>query len=160
MPRDLEKTIAGAFGDLPPPAGDQLHTQVGGEAEQDCAPFQDKPWRELSPDALELHHYALFWFTPPAFHYYLPAFLTGGLAAPDSVFVVTILQLLQPSDRESLAAFRQKRWTLLTAPQIAAVEAWLRWLLSQAAPGSVFAGEINDALKIVEQRYWWDEFSA
>jgi hypothetical protein len=155
MSKHVERKIAEGFGDLPPPAADALHTQVGGEAEQDCAPFQGKRWRELTPDVLDLHHYALFWFTPQAFHYYLPAFLTGGLAAPDAVFVVTILQILQPSDRESLAAFRQTRWALLSDSQIEALEAWLRWLLTQAPPGGVFAGEINDALKTVQQRFWW-----
>ena len=155
MSEDVEITIRNAFTDVLPPAEDELCDSVGGEAFADTQPFRGKRWQELGPDFLERYQYALFWFTPKAFHYYLPAFLLGGLARPDAVFVVTILQLLQPTADDTRARFREERWGLLSDAQVDSLEKWLCWFLDQTNPGPIFASELQQGLQVVRDRFWW-----
>jgi hypothetical protein len=147
--------IERAFAEVPPPADDNLYTAVGDEVYEDTEPFRGKQWQELAPDFLQRHYNALFWFSPEAFHYYLPAFLKGGLVTPDADYVVTILNFLEPTARETLAGFRAQRWARLSVAQITALEVWLRWILENAKPGPVFEAELKRSLQVVRDRYWW-----
>lgn len=155
MTSSLEQVIARAFADVPPPPEDRLRASVGDEAEEDTEPFRRKDWKEIGDDLLARHHYALFWFTPEAFHYFFPAFLTGGLRVPSAVHVITLLQMLRPGNDPSSARFRKDRWRRLTKPQVEALAMWLRWLRSQAPKGGVFEEEVDGALDVVAKRYWW-----
>ena len=156
MPTNVEVTIEEAFADAKPPFEEDICTSVGDEPLEDTEPFRGKRWQDLvDPEFLDRFQYALFWFTPEAFHYYLPAFLKAGLLQPDAIFVTTILQILQPAAARTSAAFRRQRWELLTNTQTMALDEWLRWLVGQATPGGVFEEEINEALQIVRDRFWW-----
>lgn len=156
MPTNVEITIEEAFADVPPPSEEDLCASVGDEPYEDTDPFRGRRWQDLvDPDFLDRYQYALFWFTPEAFHYYLPAFLKAGLLKPDAIFVVSILQLLQPTDAGTSAAFRRQRWELLTDIQTRAFDEWLRWLIGQTTPGGVFEEEVKEALQVVRDRFWW-----
>jgi hypothetical protein len=154
MSKNVEEQIVAAFADVPAPDEGRLHDRST-EAAADCEPFQGKRWQEVPAEVLDRHQYALFWFTPEAYHYYLPAFLRAGLVAPDAVFVLSILQQLMPTDNEARARFRQARWGRLSPAQLAALQQWLQWLHEQAPPGGVFQEEISDALNVVLDRHWW-----
>jgi len=155
MSKDVLKTIEAAFGDTAPPAPDELCATSGDEAFEDAEPFQGRHWRSMDPDVLEAHRDVLFWFTPEAFHYYLPSFLKAGLEQPGAVFVINLLQLLRPPDDRTLAAFRRRRWSRLSVEQGKALDDWLSWLMGQAKPGGILEGEIKQAQQAVRDRYWW-----
>jgi hypothetical protein len=144
-----------AFADVPMPSAKDFCASFGPEAAEDTEPFVGKKWQDLDPDFIDRYQGALFWFTPEAFHYYLPAFLKAGLARPKAVHVVTILQLLQPTSAETRFEFRKQRWKRLSEPQILALADWLRQLQPHAQPGGVFDEEIKQGLQIVQDRYWW-----
>jgi hypothetical protein len=153
MQTETEKTIERAFATVHRPSDENLCASVGYEELKDTEPFRGRDWRDLDPAVLLRHQYALFWFTPEAFHYYLPAFLIAGIQRPRALYVITLLQILRPTKGAAAAAFARERWTLLTNSQIQALEEWLSWLLSQAKPGA--KGEIEDALRVVKERFWW-----
>jgi hypothetical protein len=153
MTTNIERIIEQGFEHGAPPAETSLTTSRGDEELEDTKPFRGKNWEDLDPDILPRYQYALFWFTPEAFHYYLPAFLRAGVTTPHAVYVTTLLQLLQPTNDHTLAKFRKERWGLLTDPQIEALEQWLYWLLGQTKPGG--EGEVEDALRVVRDRFWW-----
>ena len=155
MPKNVEITIKEAFGDVPPPSEEDLCAFLGDEPLEETEPFRGRKWQDLDPDFLERYQGALFWFTPEAFHYYLPAFLKAGLVNPDAIFVITILQLLWPAQNETSAEFRKGRWGLLTDIEITALEDWLRWLVGQTTPGDVFEEEVKKALQSLRDRIWW-----
>lgn len=153
MTRNVEEAIAQAFADVPSPGDERLTTYVAGEPVEDTAPYQGRTWDELDHEFLTRHHYALSWFTPGAFHYYLPAFLTAGLEEPKAVYVVSLLMFLKPTDDPTLSTFRRERWTLLSDAQIQALAEWLEWFVEHSGPNA--RGEFEDALDVVRRRYWW-----
>ncbi len=159
MSSDLEKKIQEAFAEVPQPPEDDLCASFGDEALEDTEPFKGKEWQELRDvELLDEFQYALFWFTPEAFRYYLPAFLLGGFQKPNAVFVLTILQLLWPGDDEESAVFRKQRWGLLSEEQRAALQEWLSWLLANhTTRESVFESEVKEALDCVTKRIWWTD---
>jgi uncharacterized protein DUF6714 len=152
---EVRQKIERAFGDVPRPSDDRICGTYGDEARDDTEPYKGRDWRDLERDLLGYYHYALTWFTPEAFHYYLPAFLVAGLEDPDAIYVVSVLQMLRPNEDPSLDPFSRDRWQLLNDEQIAAVQLWLEWLLARSRPESYFAGEVREALTTLRGRYWW-----
>jgi hypothetical protein len=146
-----------AFANVPRPGDEPLASSSRPEECEDTEPFRGKIWQELGLNFLERHRNALFWFTPQAFCYYLPAFLNEGLVVPYPDYVVSILNLLSPTENGQAWRFREERWRRLTPPQIEHCEEWLTALLVQAKPGGVFEEEVNRALQAVKDRYWWDK---
>jgi len=148
--------IARAFEIEPVVPAGELCGSAGGEAREETGAFADKPWPELEPDFIETNRDALFFFTPEAFHYYLPAFLDAPLRTGDvdSLIVHNVLFTLKPQGEPNHLQFRRTRWQLLTKLEISALEEWLDWLLSQAG-GAVFAQEIAAASSAIRERFWW-----
>lgn len=153
MTTDIKRIIEQAFAEVIRPPSDKLIAFQGDEEKEDTEFFKDRLWQEVDPSILSRHHYALYWFTPEAFHYYLPTFLFAGLTEPSSVYVITIFFLLKPTNDETLAKFRKERWKLLSEAQIQVLEKWLLYLHSQVKPGGEV--ELEDALRVVRERYWW-----
>jgi len=156
MSKVLKEAIDAAYSDVPPPSQDEICASVGDEAIEDTGVFRGKRWQAVAdPEFLDEHYHALFWFAPEAFHYYLPAFLKGGVEKPDAIFVITIFQLLRPREAGTQDAFRKHRWGLLTEPQLQALEKWLQWLVGQTERAGLIEGEVKGALEIVQKRFWW-----
>lgn len=150
MSNTLESRIAECFADVPRPADDELCSSNDEEALEETSPFVGKTWQELDAEVLASHADALrYWFTPAAFHYYFPAFLTAGLKKPRPNYVRDILLLLRPEEDEALATFTKERLQLLTQDQIDVFADWLRATFPRDD------GELEDALKVIEIRYWW-----
>ena len=152
MAGDIENMIDRVFSDLPRPRAKDLRAFEGTEEKEDTAPFEGRDWQDIDSDTISEHYYALYWFTPQAFLYYLPAFLRVGVNSPKAIHVIKILQLLQPVEDPTLAQFRRERWQLLTDDQNRALEAWLSSLEAQARPGQ--KSEFSDAIRVVRERYW------
>jgi hypothetical protein len=148
--------IRTAFEVEPVPPAAELCGSRGSEAHDETAAFAGKPWPELEPAFVEEHAAALFFFTPEAFHYYLPAFLMVPLNGGDigALAVHNVLFALKASGEPAVMRFRRTRWPLLTKKEIAAVEEWLDGLLAEA-DGAVFAQEIAVASRAFRERFWW-----
>jgi hypothetical protein len=156
MRKDLNEAIATAFADVTRPKDEDYTTSPrGDEAYEESQQFWGRDWRTLEPDFLATYRDVLFWFTPQAFHYYLPAFLTIPVATDDEtpIYVVTILQLLRAIAKPS---FCRERWRMLDDGQVAVLHDWLRWLLTKAPPSGVFHDEITEAIAVIQTRRWWN----
>lgn len=162
MPKDVREVdvpkltdaIAKAFAQVPRPEDKDYTSSTGGEDYEESSQFFGKDWHTLSPDFLHTYRDVLFWFKPEAFLYYLPAFLNASIVADDenAIYVHTILQLLKKKSENS---FSRARWGQLSDDQIRVLHEWLKWVLSKAPPGGVFAGEINEAIDTIKERRWW-----
>jgi hypothetical protein len=148
--------IHGAFEVEPVPPAGELCGSAGGEAREETGAFAGKPWPELDAATVETHAAALFFFTPEAFHYYLPAFLMEPLSGGEtgSLAVHNVLFALKATGEPAVMRFRRTRWPLLTKKEVAAVEEWLDWLLAHA-DGAVFAQEVATASTAFRDRFWW-----
>jgi hypothetical protein len=153
MSTKTKDIIERSFAQVPRPSDEDLVESPGHEELEDTEPFRGKAWDEIGHPTLLRHQYALFWFTPEAFHYFLPAFLCAALDNPGSLYTTTILQFLSPTDDKTLATFAKERWSLLTDAQIQALDEWLSYLLLRAKPGA--EGELEDAIRVVRERLWW-----
>ena len=149
---EVETLVRRAFAKVERPPDDFLTASVGDEQLEDTEPFREKMWSDVDHDLLSRYHYAYSWFTPKAFHYFLPAILTNGLKDPKAVYVISLLMFLKPTDDPTLQRFRKERWALLTLPQIETLERWLE-CLARARPQ--VREEFEDALEVVTKRYWW-----
>ena len=152
----LLQMIKEAFSGVPLPKADNLAASGGAEAFEEANAFRGQPWQEL--DASFLHRYrdALFWFTPEAFHYYLPGFLAASIETEDAnaLYVHNVLSFLRPPGSENLVRFRRERLSMLSSSQLRVLEKWLEWLRTQAIAGGVYEEELNEACEVVRFRAW------
>ncbi len=152
----LLQVINEAFVNVPFPKAEELAASGGDEASAEANAFRGKLWHELSAGFLHRNRDALFWFTPEAFHYYLPAYLTACVETEDinALYVHNVLSFLRPPENETLAHFRRERLSMLSHKQLDVLEKWLEWLRTRAVTGGVFEEELEDARKAVRQRSW------
>ena len=148
-------TLVQAFHDVSQPASEQLTASRDEEAREDVAYFAGKNWYELDDHtALDVYQYALFWFTPEAFHYYLPAFLAAAPDHPDALYVITLGQLLSTTSDPILAEFRKDRWSRLTSMQWEEVRKQLRLVLQNVARDSALDRELEESLRYIDNQGW------
>ena len=128
-----------------PPHG-RINASVDDESAEDTEAFRRRDWRDLNVDVLEKHQAALFWFTPEAFHFYLPAFLRASVntANPNAIYVHTILQLMT-------AGFSDARWRLFSEREIAVLQQWMIWLEEEAGKGNIFQDVVADAARSLRE---------
>ena len=80
--QDLRERVLSAFEPVPYPGHENISKVRGDSQEGDetYAVFSGRNWRDRSTwQAASNHSEALTWFTPEAFHYFLPAFLLACL---------------------------------------------------------------------------------
>src|SRR3712207_4128638 len=79
----VRAAIAGAFPTEPVPSAESLTPLPHHLDDADIrAAFGGRRWTEVPDYHVARSDTALRWFTPQAFHYYLPAYLTWRLTAP------------------------------------------------------------------------------
>ena len=141
---NVQRQIESAFASSDRPEPSQYITSRDVEAVEDSSEFVGRDWAGLSNDLLAANYNVLFWFTPKAFHYYLPAFLIAALKAndKDALYVHAILQIL----RELVGKdFCRERLALLSAEQLESIDGWLAWLMLDQTSEALFSLEVNDA---------------
>jgi hypothetical protein len=93
--------------------------------------FEGLDWHDVTFQNVEEYSDAVFWFAPEAFCYYLPGFLAAALEENrwDANAYDALIGMLDRSPEPAYwDDFFAPRWTLLSAGEIEAVAAWVRWL--------------------------------
>jgi hypothetical protein len=98
----LLEEFEAAFGDLPMPSSDRIVIDNSdAECQQVRKKFQNRHWRDLTIDDLAYDSDALFFFTPEAFRFYLPAFLSVSLTDAERADLIpdaVLSSLSSPAD--------------------------------------------------------------
>jgi hypothetical protein len=105
------------------------------ECNQVAASFRGKNWRDLSLDFVRKNADALFFFSPAAYAYFLPAFLENSLRDFDNAGVTpgNIVVSLSASLSSSTPEQFTRRIGHLTVPQRKAITAFLMYLATDKA---------------------------
>ena len=150
----LAERIELAFSGVERPAESRYTPAKSGEAYDAASMFFGRDRRSLEPAFLEEYYSVLSWFTPEAWHYYLPAFLIAYVSSPgaDPLYIYSIVFSLIP---DGLGDYRKVRWGRLNEAQIGAVRAWLDWVLLAVRDNRPYAGKVKDAIEALEARIWW-----
>jgi hypothetical protein len=104
---ELRHLIEDAFAETEYPGDHALVYDTSGyhlECNEIAAAFRGRHWRELSLDTLLYHHAALFFFTPEAYLYYLPAYLLASALLYHEADVIpgTLVFSLTPPDQRNI----------------------------------------------------------
>src|SRR5262245_38370848 len=83
--------------------------------------FRGTTWRGHDPVKLRAHSSAFTFFTPEAFHYWLPAFMIAAIVSPDEADVIVNYIPWSVSDTDA-----SLRWPLFSMIQRQAVAAYLK----------------------------------
>jgi hypothetical protein len=116
----IEAQVRQAFAGSKPPAGELIST-CNDEGASEA--LSGRSWEHVSPGQLQQHSAAVNFLAPPAFAYYLPAFMLASLSdagVRDSLLSKLLPPKADPT-RPSFAAW----WQLLSGPQKAAVVAFV-----------------------------------
>ena len=140
--------IAAAFAERARPAVMTDSLQLSDVEYAEVMAFDGLAWPEVDFETIEANADAVFWFAPAAFCYYLPGFLAAGLKADrrDTNAYDALVGMLDRSPEPAWwDDFFRPRWTLLTAAELDAVAAWLRWFQA-AEPEAFHANSFERAL--------------
>lgn len=146
----LRREIEGAFADAKYPGDDKLvYDDSGGhlECNEVATAFKGKQWKEVPLDVLRYHSAGLFFFTPEAYRFYLPAYLIAAALNYQDVDTLPgslIFSLIPPADARDLASYR-RRIEGLTPTQRKAIKSFMEFLKAQH-PGDDPLGDIDKAL--------------
>ncbi|MCF6252321.1 MAG: hypothetical protein L3J75_13800 [Methylococcaceae bacterium] len=83
----------------------------------------------------------------------MPAFMIAGLKEPDAYYILNILLILRPDVEASDASFARERWILFNSAQRTSLKKWLVWIYAEMDRGD--DTELEDALKVLQEQYWW-----
>lgn len=127
------RLIEDAWADVPYPGDENIFTPDSYDDEDIVNYFQGTTWRGHDPVALRAHSSAFTFFTPAAFHYWLPAFMIAAIENPHEADVI-LDQIPQSLSNQ----YARERWTLFTKTQRNAVVAYLRFQIE------AFGGDEHD----------------
>ena len=96
-------------------------TDSYGDAISETLPFSGLQWNEVDCDLIKNHWEAPSFFSPEAFHYYLPAYIICSKDIDDmlSLPLENIINTLEWWD---------ERWDIFTKVQLEIVLKWIAWL--------------------------------
>jgi len=135
--------IEGAWQEVPYPGDEKIFTPDSYDDEDIVNYFGGTTWRGHSPTDLRCHSSAFTFFTPEAFHYWLPAFMIAAIENPEEADVVCERIAWSVSDNHAA-----QRWPLFSEAQREAVATYLRFQIQKSADG---ADHERKALGILEQ---------
>jgi hypothetical protein len=139
---EVIQMIEDAWRDVPYPGDEKIFTPDSYDDEDIVSYFGRTTWRDHAPAKLRAHSSAFTFFTPEAFHYWLPAFVIAAIQDPDEADVV--VDRIPGSVSDSYAP---ERWPLFTQAQREALAAYFRFQIGKF-PES--AEEERKALAILE----------
>jgi hypothetical protein len=134
--------IEDAWRDVVYPGDSKIFTPDSYDDEDITRYFRGTTWRGHDPAKLRAHSSAFTFFTPEAFHYWLPAFMIAAIKSPEEADV--IVDYIPWSVSDSYAA---RRWPLFSQTQRQAVGAYLRFQIERFTDG---VDDERKALSILE----------
>jgi hypothetical protein len=125
-------------------------TDSYGDAVVETEPFRGLGWPDVGPHLLKRCFEVVYFFSPPAMHYYLPAFIwcSGQDFEKVRLPVNNLLNCLRPTRNAASMAWRRARWERLSLRQWKAVRLWLEWLRSLSCAADLDSLEIAYAAVI------------
>ena len=129
--------IEEAFGDLPYPGDDHLIAPSSLQTAEGQRLYNDwkgRDWRSLSLQELRHHAESIFFLTPEAFRYYLPAYLSASVRDSEGVDIIPetlAFALTPPAGDDPVASKKQARIAAFDDRQRRAIAAFLEFLASQ-----------------------------
>jgi hypothetical protein len=129
---EVIRSIEHAWRDVPYPGNRNIFTPDSYDDEDIVRYFGGTTWRGHDPTKLRAHSSAFMFFTPEAFHYWLPAFMIAALQSPTEADV--ILDHIPRSVSNKYAACR---WPLFSDIQRQAVATYLRFQIEKFPDGAV-----------------------
>jgi hypothetical protein len=146
----LRKLIEAAFADTSYPGDARLVYDNSGrhlECNEIAAAFRGKHWKEVPLETLCYHSAGIFFLTPEAYRFYLPAYLLAALlhynqadTLPDSV----VFSLIPPSDAKDAQVYR-RRLEGFTAAQRQVIRCFLEFQKEHHAQDDPL-GDLDKAL--------------
>jgi hypothetical protein len=146
----LRREIEGAFANAKNLGDDKLvYDNSGGhlECNEVAAAFRGKHWKEIPLDVLRYHSSGLFFFTPEAYRFYLPAYLIAAALYHDEADTIpgsVVFSLIPPSDARDVQTYH-RRMEGFTSSQRNAIKSFLEFLKAQH-PGDDLLGDLDKAL--------------
>ena len=114
--RALATDISEAFADRQRPSAGSL-SEAPGNDDGTAQFFEDKSWQDLTAADLMKRRSALSFFTPPAFTYFLPAFLKAAAVTGDLDLIDAVVSALTPPKNNPKRPSYWRWWVLLTPSQ-------------------------------------------
>jgi hypothetical protein len=127
---DVIRLIEEAWNEVPYPGDDKIFTPDSYDDEDIVNYFGGTTWRGHDPVSLRHHSSAFTFFTPEAFHYWLPAFLIANIQSPEDADVIGhYIPWALTDGRPSV------RLSLFTINQLQAVAEYLRFQIRRNDDG-------------------------
>lgn len=123
--------ISNAFSNRAPPLLLTDSMQLTDHEYAEVISFQGLSWQNVTFAQVERYPDVVFWFSPEAFCYYLPGILVAGLRENrwDTNAYDSLIDCLDRSpEPDYWDDFFLPRWPSLSAEEIDAVAAWVRWM--------------------------------
>jgi len=139
---EVIRSIEAAWHGVSYPGDDKIFTPDSYDDEDITNYFRGTTWRGHSPAKLRAHSSAFTFFTPEAFHYWLPAFLIAAIQSPEQADVVVDYIPWSVSDEDA-----PRRWPLFSQAQRQAVADYFRLQIETYADG---VDDERKALSILE----------
>ena len=128
---DVLLLIENAWREVPYPGDDKIFTPDSYDDEDIVNYFGGTTWRGHDPASLRAHSSAFTFFTPEAFHFWLPAFLIAAIQDPEEADVICEYIAWSIDD-----TYASQRWPLFSPTQRQAVAAYLRFQIERFPAGA------------------------
>lgn len=128
---ELVRQIEDAFAHRQKPRDVVPRKYPGTDEYADAGHFEGKEWKAVDLNLIMRNQDAIYAFTPQAFLYYLPAFLTVPVLEnrPELLTNQAIVTMLDRSpNTEFWDQFFVDRFSVLTDQELSALEGWILWL--------------------------------
>ena len=154
----LAREIDRAFSAERYPGDDHLINSSSLEAVEVRDFLRGRRWNDLRIEELARNHASLFFLTPEALRYYIPAFLIASVLHYDDSDQIpsTLLFLLNPfamTDSDYQPRFRE-RFESLSDSERHAIRGFLEFLRDTHADDFPSSGEKDQASQLLE---WWNQ---
>jgi hypothetical protein len=147
---ELRQLVEAAFAETKYPGDDRLvydNSRDHLECNEVAAAFKGKHWKQISLETLRHHSAGIFFFTPEAYRFYLPAYLLAAALHYDEADTISdsvVFSLIPPSDAKDAQSYLH-RVEGFTTTQRKAIKRFLEFLKQQHPQDDVL-GDMDKAL--------------
>lgn len=148
--------IERAYGEVPYPGDDRLVEGFSLEASEIADFLKGRRWQDLQPEELLRNRQSLFFMTPEAIRFYLPAYLRTSVLHYEKADTIpgSIMFLLRPTapnDSDAEKRFRA-RFGSLNKQQCEAIRAFLEYIHDEHAEDFPNQSGTDEASVLLK---WW-----